>query len=147
MLSRSGILAAGLVSVTLYGQATAAPPAARSLLPQDAYWDAKCDGDVVDPGKSPQTQWAASNASLALTAANRFWNEDSAAAGTEVQITYINALVKLWGSKLGNQDCDLVENSCNFDSLQCTDMPHPGAWQILKSIGNFHTVRPCAAIF
>jgi hypothetical protein len=133
-------LAAGLLTFTLSGNAFAAPHRQRSLLPQDAYWDAKCKGDVTDPGKSPQTQWAAAKSSLALAAANHFWNNDPASQGSEVQISYIDDLLKLWDSKLGHEDCNLVDNSCNFDSLQCTDLPHPGAWQILKSIANFHTV-------
>lgn len=53
--------------------------------------------------------------------------------------------MNLWGQN--EQNCGLVQDSCDFSSLQCGDstmtnppVPFPGAWLVMKSLGNIHRV-------
>jgi hypothetical protein len=97
-----------------------------------------CTGDITDLGKNPVNRWKAALADEALTRVNRNWNENPDAGGSEVSLTYVNAMMNLFGK--GEQNCGLEIDSCDFSSLGCTDVDNPGDWLVMKSLSNFHKV-------
>jgi hypothetical protein len=112
-------------------------PATSTLPPDTAYLNLTCTGEVIDLGISPIHRWKAALADQALTTINQNW-ENTAAGGSEVSLTYVNAMMNFL--RQGEQNCGLEIDSCDFSSLGCTDVDNPGDWLVMKSLSNFHKV-------
>ncbi|KAF2493457.1 hypothetical protein BU16DRAFT_619782 [Lophium mytilinum] len=117
----------------------------RQIDEHPAYLKVTCSEAVVDRRRPALDRWQAAKADGALSAINRYWNEDTGGAGGQngqLPLNWLNTMLNHFGMPGAN--CGLSVDDCNIDR-DCADHtmshphpPTPGDWLVLTSISNFH---------
>lgn len=113
---------------------------------QEPWKIVECTLETTSIDRPPAARWEASMADQAFASVSHRWNHGTSLPdGTPVSLNFVNTMMNMF--RRPEVNCGLVTESCDFSALTCQDHntpspspPHPAAYNILLSLGNFHAV-------